>query len=121
MILVHRAGQTHVIDTVPIPPLSEVIKLYEAVAYAGGAFAPTKVVGIALNTRHLDETAAKEAIAQTIGEQPRTVMATNLEALVAGLPLPYAQAGGQVSKFEAPLAPSSGADDPRLHGSQVVD
>jgi len=65
MILVHRAGQTHVIDTVPIPPLSEVVKLYEAVAYAGGAFAPTKVVGIALNTRHLDETAAKEAIAET--------------------------------------------------------
>lgn len=62
-----------------------------------------------------------EAIAETIGEQPRTVMATNLEALVAGLPLPYAQAGGQVSKFEAPVAPSSGADDPRRHGSQVVD
>ena len=62
-----------------------------------------------------------EAIAQTIGEQPRTVMAANLEALVAGLPLPYAQAGGQVSKFEAPVTPESGADDPRLHGSQVVD
>ncbi len=62
-----------------------------------------------------------EAIAQTIGQQPRTVMATNLEALVAGLPLPYAQAGGQVSKFDAPVAPSSGADDPRRHGSQVVD
>ncbi len=61
------------------------------------------------------------AIAQTIGEQPRTVMAANLEALVAGLPLPYAQAGGQVSKFEAPVTPDSGADDPRLHGSQVVN
>ncbi len=62
-----------------------------------------------------------EAIAQTIGEQPRTIMATNLEALVTGLPLPYAQTGGQVSKFAAPLAPtSSEADDPRLHGSQVV-
>ena len=62
-----------------------------------------------------------EAIAQTIGEQPRTIMATNLEALVAGSPLPYAQAGGQVSKFEAPLAPAGGSDDPRLHGSQVVN
>ncbi len=68
MIPVHRAGQTHVIDTVPIPPLSEVVKLYEAVAYAGGAFAPTKVVGIALNTRHLDESAAKEAIAETMAK-----------------------------------------------------
>ena len=62
-----------------------------------------------------------EAIAQSIGEQPRTIMATNLEALVAGLSLPYAQGGGQVSKFGAPVAPSSGADDPRRHGSQVVD
>lgn len=61
-----------------------------------------------------------DTIAQTIGQQPRAIMATNLEALVAGLPLPYAQ-GGEVSKFEAPVAPSSGADDPRLHGSQVVN
>jgi thiol-disulfide isomerase/thioredoxin len=62
-----------------------------------------------------------KAIAQTIGEQPRSIMATNLEALVAGVPLPYARAGGQVSKFEAPVAPDSGADDPRRHGSQVVN
>lgn len=62
-----------------------------------------------------------EAIAQTIGEQPHTIMATNLEALVAGSPLPYAQAGGQVSKFEAPMTPTGGSDDPRLHGSQVVN
>ena len=61
------------------------------------------------------------AIAQTIGEQPRSIMAMNLEALITGEPLPYAQAGGQVSKFEAPVAPNSGADDPRLHGSQVVN
>lgn len=61
------------------------------------------------------------AIAQTIGEQPCSIMAMNLEALITGVPLPYAQAGGQVSKFEAPVAPDSGADDPRLHGSQVVN
>ena len=68
MILVHRAGQTHVMDNVPIPPLSEVIKLYEMVASAGGAFASVPVVGIALNTGHLDESAAKEAIAQVQSE-----------------------------------------------------
>lgn len=62
-----------------------------------------------------------EAIAQTIGQQPRTYMATNLEALVAGVPLPHAQAGGEVSKFEAPVAPTSEGDDPRRHGSQVVN
>ncbi len=61
-----------------------------------------------------------EAIAQTIGEQPHTIMATNLEALVTDSPLPYAQRSGQVSKFAAPAAPTSSADDPRLHSSQVV-
>ena len=67
------------------------------------------------------------AIAQTIGEQPRTIMASNLDALVAGLPLPYGGSGsetrpGQVSKFEAPaVAPASGSDDPRKHGAQVVN
>ncbi len=66
------------------------------------------------------------AIAQTIGEQPRTIMASNLDALVAGLPLPYGASGsesrpGQVSKFESPVAPASGADDPRKHGAQVVN
>lgn len=63
---------------------------------------------------------AGEALATAIGEQPRTIMATNLEALVNNSPLPYAQASGQVSKFAAPVAPSSSADDPRLHSSQVV-
>ncbi|KAM3103523.1 DUF1611 domain-containing protein [Phormidesmis sp. 146-12] len=67
LILVHRAGQTH-IRTFPdfaIPPLETVIHLYETVAAAGGSFAPTKVAGIALNTAHLDEAAARDAIAQT--------------------------------------------------------
>jgi uncharacterized NAD-dependent epimerase/dehydratase family protein len=66
LVLVHRAGQTHLhrIPEVPIPPLSEVVKLYETVAWAGGAFAPVKVVAIALNTHHLEERAAEQAIAQ---------------------------------------------------------
>ncbi len=62
-----------------------------------------------------------EAIAQAIGDQPRTIMGSNLEALVAGSSLPYAQASGQVSKFSAPVAPTSSKDDPRLHSSQVVN
>jgi uncharacterized NAD-dependent epimerase/dehydratase family protein len=65
MILVHRAGQTEVINGVPIPPLSEVVKLYETVARAGGAFASVPVVGISLNTKDLDESQALDAIAQT--------------------------------------------------------
>lgn len=61
-----------------------------------------------------------EAIAQTIGSQPRTIMATNLEAMLAQKPLPYAQASGEVSKFTAPVAPAA-KDDPRSHGAQVVN
>jgi uncharacterized NAD-dependent epimerase/dehydratase family protein len=70
LVLVHRAGQTHNRNNphVPIPPLLEVIRLYETVANAGGAFASVPVVGIALNTAHLDDLEAKAAIAQTIAE-----------------------------------------------------
>ncbi len=66
LVLVHRAGQTHNhhFTNIPIPPLPEVIRLYETVAYAGGAFASTPVVAIALNTGHLDEKSAQEAIKQ---------------------------------------------------------
>ncbi len=64
LILVHRAGQTHIRDLpkVPIPPLSDVIHLYETVATAGGAFHSTKVKAIALNTFHLDDQEAQKAI-----------------------------------------------------------
>ena len=67
MVLVHVAGQTsnrkH--PHIPIPPLSQAIQIYEAVASCAGAFFPSRVAAIALNTKDLDETAAKEAIAQT--------------------------------------------------------
>ncbi|MBD2693414.1 DUF1611 domain-containing protein [Anabaena catenula] len=70
LILVHQAGQTHNRNNphVPIPPLPEVIRMYEIVASAGGAFGTVPVVGIALNTRDLDESGARSAIAQTIAE-----------------------------------------------------
>ena len=60
-------------------------------------------------------------VAQAIGDQPPTVMASNIKALLAESPLPYAQASGKVSKFSAPVAPASSPDDPRSHGSQVVN
>jgi uncharacterized NAD-dependent epimerase/dehydratase family protein len=64
LILVHRAGQTSIrnFPHVPIPPLPDVIGLYESLAYAAGAFAPAKVVGIALNTGHLSQVEADRAI-----------------------------------------------------------
>lgn len=62
-----------------------------------------------------------EAVAQAIGDQPRTIMANNLSALATNSPLPYAQATGEVSKFSAPVAPTGSDEDPRSHGSQVVN
>lgn len=61
-----------------------------------------------------------EAIAETIGEQPRPILEADLEALVANLPLPYVYSQGQVSQFQAPAAESkTSPDDPRSHGAQV--
>ncbi|MDB9376064.1 thioredoxin family protein [Nodularia sphaerocarpa] len=62
-----------------------------------------------------------ETIAQTIGDQPHTVMASNLDALVAGSSLPYAKTSGKVSQFRAPVTPTNNQDDPRSHGSQVIN
>jgi thiol-disulfide isomerase/thioredoxin len=62
-----------------------------------------------------------ETIAQTIGDIPRNIMGSNLEALIADVALPYLQTNGQVSQVSAPLAPVASQDDPRSHGSQVVN
>jgi uncharacterized NAD-dependent epimerase/dehydratase family protein len=68
MILVHRAGQTEVMEGVPIPPLKEVINMYEVVARGAGAFANVPVAAVALNTGHLDEATAKAEIAKVEAE-----------------------------------------------------
>ncbi|MBF2015126.1 MAG: DUF1611 domain-containing protein [Rivularia sp. T60_A2020_040] len=68
MILVHRLGQNEVVEGVKIPPLSDVVKLYEIVASGAGAFATVPVVGIALNTKNFDESMAKTAMAQVEAE-----------------------------------------------------
>ena len=61
-----------------------------------------------------------EAIASTIGEQPRTIMGGNIEALATASALPYLQNRGRISEVEAPTgsqAPlQSRNDDPRSHG-----
>ncbi|MBD2440407.1 thioredoxin family protein [Nostoc sp. FACHB-110] len=59
-------------------------------------------------------------IAQAIGDVPRTIMASNIEALVTGSSLPYAQASGKTSKVSNSVAPTTQVD-PRTHGSQVVN
>ncbi|YAI82308.1 MAG: thioredoxin family protein [cyanobacterium endosymbiont of Rhopalodia sterrenbergii] len=61
-----------------------------------------------------------EAIAQTVGEQPSSVMKANLDALLAHKSLPYATSTGQTSMFNAPVnSRSSSQSDPRSHGAQV--
>ena len=64
LILVHRAGQTHIRSQaeIRIPSLREAIAVYETVASAGGSFLRTKVTGLALNTHHLTLAEAKQAI-----------------------------------------------------------
>ncbi|TVQ05996.1 MAG: DUF1611 domain-containing protein [Leptolyngbya sp. DLM2.Bin27] len=64
LVLVHRAGQTHIhnFPQVQIPDLASVVTFYEQVATAAGAFAPAKVVAIALNTGHLTAPEAEAAI-----------------------------------------------------------
>jgi uncharacterized NAD-dependent epimerase/dehydratase family protein len=67
LILVHRVGQQHIRDLPDfiIPPLPEVVRLYETVASAGGTFGKIEVKAIALNTFHLDAQTAKRAIQET--------------------------------------------------------
>lgn len=63
---------------------------------------------------------AGEAIAESIGEQPRSILEADLDALIANNPLPYTYSSGQVSQFESPVSTqSSNSDDPRSHGAQV--
>lgn len=63
-----------------------------------------------------------EALAEAIGEQPKSVMEANLVALAAGETLPYTQASGKTSAFAAPTTSAKASSaDPRSHGSQVVN
>ena len=77
LILCHRAGMTHldtVGDQVKVPPLNEIIALYEDIANGCGAFKRPVTAGIALNTAHLSEADASRAIAQTADETGRLTL-----------------------------------------------
>ena len=70
LILCHRAGQAGIARQpwVKIPPLRDVAALYEAVAAGAGALPAARTAGIALNTAHLDDAAARQAIDQASAE-----------------------------------------------------
>jgi uncharacterized NAD-dependent epimerase/dehydratase family protein len=57
LILVHKAGQTTVRNCpqVTIPPLADVVRLYEQLTTAAGAFKPAPVVAIAINGVNLGD------------------------------------------------------------------
>jgi len=59
-------------------------------------------------------------VGQTIGEVPKSVMAANIEALIAGNSLAYDGQIGQGSQFKMPTSPIKASQaDPRVHGTQV--
>lgn len=61
-----------------------------------------------------------EAIAESIGEQPKNILEADLEALIAHNPIPYANKRGQVSQFEPKVkVTSQNNTDPRSHGATV--
>jgi uncharacterized NAD-dependent epimerase/dehydratase family protein len=66
LLLCHQSSRTMIGDYggrepwVPIPPLNELVRLYEE---AARPVQPTKVIGVALNTYDLPEAAAREAVA----------------------------------------------------------
>jgi thiol-disulfide isomerase/thioredoxin len=61
-----------------------------------------------------------KAIAEAIGEQPRKILETDLDALIANNPLPYANQRGQVSQVESKVTVTNDSStDPRSHGATV--
>lgn len=61
-----------------------------------------------------------EAIANSIGEQPKSILAANLDALISSQALPYVQTQGRISEVDSGVRQTTGQDDPRSHGAQVV-
>lgn len=62
-------------------------------------------------------------IATAVGEQPRQILSDNLDALIAQAPLPHRQTFGRASEVEGDFLSRQSAvnDDPRAHGSAVVN
>lgn len=67
LVLCHRAQQKNLVSAphVTIPPIAQMIKLYEDIAEACGTFARPKTIGICLNTGHLTHDQAMRAVCET--------------------------------------------------------
>lgn len=66
LLLCHREGQTTVKnrDWVTIPALSDLIKLYEDLSECCGSFSRPMTLGVALNTAHLTDSEADNAVSK---------------------------------------------------------
>lgn len=67
LVMCHRAGQDRLVrePRLPIPPLGELISLYEALAGTCGTFPAARCVGVFLNTSHLSPEEAEAACQET--------------------------------------------------------
>lgn len=69
--------------------------------------------------------AAGETVTAAIGEQPKAIIASNLDALASGETLPYPSTMGQISELDAPVSveamTSDRSDNPRSHGAQAAN
>jgi len=64
----------------------------------------------------------KEVVAQTVGEQPYSILDGDLNALVADLPLTENNTKGQTSNFNPPVTTTKASQsDPRSHSAQVKE
>ena len=91
LVLCARAGQTNLQNAdVAIPPLDRVVRLYEDIAEACGAFARPATVGVALNTFGMPDSEARaacDAVERTLGipcDDPVRHGASRLAAAVGG-------------------------------------
>lgn len=60
-----------------------------------------------------------DAIAEAIGEQPKSILEADLDALIANNPIPYANKKGAISQVEAKVTVTDDTTDTRSHGATV--
>jgi uncharacterized NAD-dependent epimerase/dehydratase family protein len=90
LVLCVRAGQTSLRthEGIAIPPLGDLIRLYETLASTIGTFPTPRTIGLAVNTAHLsaDEAARETArLAEEVGLPAVDPLRDGVEALLDAL------------------------------------
>ena len=70
LVFCHRAGQKTLASAshITIPPLLELMRLYEELTYMSGSYARAKTIALCLNTAHLAPDAAERALKELEAE-----------------------------------------------------